>query len=409
MRDLYDILGVARDASLEEVKAAYRRACKSRHPDMGGSHEAIVELNTAYAFVLNELKKGYQKQREEAAGQDRAERAEERDQRSWEQAYRDIDEELAEMRRAAEAHEEALREMRANAWASGDRAAWAKLTWEDLSRFARSVARSGVKGLALLFAALVGVGSIFVEANFISALILLGSAFGFLFSLALKSDKGGMMSAGFLLFGIMTLWLPPVRSALFLYPVATISVLVLLALIFKFAQAGGTVGLMTASAITPGMLRTVWSGLPIPANPARRPPSPTTDSAAEPLSPAPRRGAAPRSLPPTFGAASARARRAMRAIRQRGAITPRASSSMARRRRPTITVQIRSARRAASSSALAARLPIATTPTAMRYSPQRRSPISITPACSSIRIAACTSRNIEPTIRSRDDGCREIQ
>ena len=250
MRDPYEILGVARNASLDEVKAAYRRACKSRHPDMGGSHEAMVELNTAYAFVLNELKKGYQKQREEAAGQDRAERAgDERDQRGWEQAYRDIDEELAEMRRAAEAHEEALREMRANAWASGDRAAWARLTWDDLSRFVRGVARSGVKGLALLFAALVGVGSVFVEANFISALILLGSALGFLFSLALKSDKGGIMSAGFLLFGIMTLWLPPVRNALFLYPLATICVLILLALILKFAQAGGTVGLMTGGVL----------------------------------------------------------------------------------------------------------------------------------------------------------------
>ena len=249
MRDPYEILGVARDASLEEVKAAYRRACKSRHPDMGGTHEAMVELNTAYAFVLNELKKGYQKQREEATGQDRAERANERDQRSWEQAYRDIDEELAEMRRAAEAHEEALREMRANAWASGDRAAWVRLTWDDLSRFVRGVARSGVKGLALLFAALVGLGSVLVEANFISALILLGSALGFVFSLALKSDKGGIMSAGFLLFGVMTLWLPPVRNALFLYPLATISVLILLALIFKFAQAGGTVGLMTGGVL----------------------------------------------------------------------------------------------------------------------------------------------------------------
>jgi hypothetical protein len=249
VRDPYEILGVARDASLEEVKAAYRRACKSRHPDMGGSHEAMVELNAAYAFVLNELKRGYQKQREEATRQDHAERADERAQRSWEQAYRDIDEELEEMRHAAEAHEEALREMRARAWASGDRAAWAKLTWEDLSRFIRGIARSGVKGLALLLAALVGVGSVLVEANFISALILLGSALGFLFSLALKSDKGGIMSAGFLLFGIMTLWLPPVRSALFLYPIATISVLILLALTFKFAQAGGTVGLMTGGVL----------------------------------------------------------------------------------------------------------------------------------------------------------------
>ena len=62
VRDPYEILGVKRGASLEEIKAAYRRACKQRHPDLGGSHEAMVELNTAYAFVLNELKTGYQRQ-----------------------------------------------------------------------------------------------------------------------------------------------------------------------------------------------------------------------------------------------------------------------------------------------------------------------------------------------------------
>ena len=53
-----------------------------------------------------------------------------------------------------------------------------------------------MKGLALLFAAIVGIGSVLVEANFISALILLGSGLGFAFSLALKSDKGGIVSAG---------------------------------------------------------------------------------------------------------------------------------------------------------------------------------------------------------------------
>ncbi len=248
MRDPYEVLGVARGASFEEIKAAYRRACKQRHPDLGGSHEAMVELNTAYAFILSELKSGYQ-QRQEAPRQDQSGHAEERAQRNWEQTYRDIDEELEEMRRAAESHEEALRAMRSRAWEAGDRTTWAKLTWEDLARFFRGIARSGVKGLALLFAALVGIGSVLVEANFVSALILLGSGLGFAFSLALKSDKGGILSAALLLFGVMTLWLPPVRNALFLYPVATISVLILLALIFKFAQAGGTVGLMTGGVL----------------------------------------------------------------------------------------------------------------------------------------------------------------
>jgi hypothetical protein len=85
------------------------------------------------------------------------------------------------------------------------------------------VARSGVKGLSLLFAALIGAGTVLLQANVVSAIVLLGSGIGFVLSLALKSDKGGLMSAGLLLFGLMTVWLPPVRAALFLYPLATIS------------------------------------------------------------------------------------------------------------------------------------------------------------------------------------------
>jgi len=262
LRDPYDILGVKRGASLDEVKAAYRRACKERHPDLGGSHEAMVELNTAYAFIINELRQGYQRQEQEEAQAKRsagagaeawhdvgeASRDDKRDDR-WRDIYRELDEELETIRRAAEHYDEQLRTMRRAAWQTGRRVAWAKLTWDDFFRFITRTARSGIKGIALLFAALVGVGSVLIEANFVSALILLGSGVGFAFSLALKSDKGGMLSAALLLFGIMTIWLPPVRSALVLYPVATISVLILLALIFKFAQASGMFGLMTGGVL----------------------------------------------------------------------------------------------------------------------------------------------------------------
>ena len=55
-----------------------------------------------------------------------------------------------------------------------------------------------------------------VEANVVSALIVIGSGIGFFASLAFKNDKGGIMSAALVLFGIMTIWLPPVRAALFL-------------------------------------------------------------------------------------------------------------------------------------------------------------------------------------------------
>ena len=52
MRDPYDILGIKRGANLEEVKAAYRRAAKINHADMGGSDAAMVEVNLAYEQIL---------------------------------------------------------------------------------------------------------------------------------------------------------------------------------------------------------------------------------------------------------------------------------------------------------------------------------------------------------------------
>lgn len=262
MPDPYDVLGVKRGASPDEIKAAYRRASKQRHPDMpGGSNEAMVELNTAYAFVLNELKQGYQRQEKEEARQqsNAGENAwhdvhedtshDRRRDTRWRDLYREIDEEIDNLRNASEQYDAQLRRMRDAAWQAGQHAAWAKLTLDDLFNFFKRTARSGIKGLAVLFAALIGVGSVLVEANFVSALILLGSGVGFAFSLALRSDKGGVLSAALLLFGVMTIWLPPVRAALLLFPLATVSVLILLALIFKFAQAGGTVGLMTGGVL----------------------------------------------------------------------------------------------------------------------------------------------------------------
>lgn len=301
MHDPYDILGVARGASFEEIKAAYRRACKAKHPDMGGSHQAFIELQAAYEHILRDLRRGYQQRREEAPRKEHAHQrqgsAEAGSQRRSEQTARDIEEELEELRRTAEAaaraHEEALRARREQAWQSGEHRTWAKLTWDDFGRFFVGVARSGLKGLSLLFAAVVGIGTVLVEANVVSAVVLAGSGIGFVLSHALKSDKGGLMSAGLLLFGLMTIWLLPVRAALFLYPLATISVLLCLALIFKFGQQGGRVGLLTGGVLSLYMIGAIVVDTekqqqarptaPSGGEPARQPsPTPNATIAANP-------------------------------------------------------------------------------------------------------------------------------
>ncbi len=97
-----------------------------------------------------------------------------------------------------------------------------------------------------------------VETNFVSALVILGSGLGLLASVALRSDKAGFMSAGLLLFGLATIWLPPVRAALFTWPLATISVLICLGLIFKFTHEGGVAGLMTGGVLALFMIFVIF-------------------------------------------------------------------------------------------------------------------------------------------------------
>lgn len=51
-RSPYDVLGLWPLASKDEVQAAYRAPAKERHPDRGGSHEAMQELNAARDALL---------------------------------------------------------------------------------------------------------------------------------------------------------------------------------------------------------------------------------------------------------------------------------------------------------------------------------------------------------------------
>lgn len=58
-RDFYDVLGVSKSASADEIKKAYRKLALEWHPDRNksaGAHEKFKEINEAYA-VLSDAKK----------------------------------------------------------------------------------------------------------------------------------------------------------------------------------------------------------------------------------------------------------------------------------------------------------------------------------------------------------------
>lgn len=50
-----EVLGVARSAGVDAVQAAYRDLARQRHPDVGGSEDAMRELNAARDAALSEL------------------------------------------------------------------------------------------------------------------------------------------------------------------------------------------------------------------------------------------------------------------------------------------------------------------------------------------------------------------
>jgi hypothetical protein len=54
-REWWEVLGVPRNSTREDVKAAYRRLASAAHPDKpGGSHERMAELNAAQEAALLE-------------------------------------------------------------------------------------------------------------------------------------------------------------------------------------------------------------------------------------------------------------------------------------------------------------------------------------------------------------------
>jgi len=53
MIDLYQLLGLKRAATRDEVRKAYRRKAKSSHPDSGGSEEAFNALTAAHDVLAD--------------------------------------------------------------------------------------------------------------------------------------------------------------------------------------------------------------------------------------------------------------------------------------------------------------------------------------------------------------------
>ncbi|MBE0417647.1 MAG: molecular chaperone DnaJ [Coriobacteriia bacterium] len=56
-KNYYDILGVKKDASADEIKKAFRRLARKHHPDTGGSEEKFKELNEAYEVLSDSEKR----------------------------------------------------------------------------------------------------------------------------------------------------------------------------------------------------------------------------------------------------------------------------------------------------------------------------------------------------------------
>lgn len=54
-KDWWDVLQVRRDATKDVIEANFRRLLRDRHPDAGGSHEAMTELNVARQQALQEV------------------------------------------------------------------------------------------------------------------------------------------------------------------------------------------------------------------------------------------------------------------------------------------------------------------------------------------------------------------
>lgn len=59
MTDLYGVLGVSVDASIDEIRAAFRRLAKKHHPDAGGSVERFQEIELAVRVLTDQEQRAH--------------------------------------------------------------------------------------------------------------------------------------------------------------------------------------------------------------------------------------------------------------------------------------------------------------------------------------------------------------
>ena len=56
-KDYYKTLGIAQNATKEEIKKKYRELAHKYHPDKGGDEQKFKELNEAYQVLSDEKKR----------------------------------------------------------------------------------------------------------------------------------------------------------------------------------------------------------------------------------------------------------------------------------------------------------------------------------------------------------------
>ena len=57
MKNLYDVLGVNKDADKDAIKKAHRNGVKKNHPDKGGDKELFQEIQLAYDVLSDEQRR----------------------------------------------------------------------------------------------------------------------------------------------------------------------------------------------------------------------------------------------------------------------------------------------------------------------------------------------------------------